>query len=59
MPGASIELDATVGEPYRAARAPKESPVVIQTRKGDLLVDSGDPLLRARRSIENLEALKF
>lgn len=36
-----------------------ELPVQIDTRKGSLVVDPGDPLARARRSIENIDAMKF
>jgi hypothetical protein len=57
-PGAAISLEATAQGGYKVSRADSElAPLVIETRIGDLVVEPGDPLARAQRSIAALERI--
>lgn len=62
--GVALLLRSSDGHYTVSQASPAELPgsassIAITTRKGVLVVDPDDPLARARRSIENLDALKF
>jgi len=57
--GAAVVLTGDEGRYVVSLGSATELPVQIETRNGVLTVDADDPLARARRSIANIDAIKF